>query len=414
MEDQRFVGDDLRRAAQHLEARIADMPEQVYLLDPAGCCLFANSSAELTFRGTEGLLGRPLFEVFPDLKATALHREFRATTVDRTSHSADFDFHGWGGAVHGHVFPTAQGVALVVSRLQEGEQTGAVERQRQAMVQEAASLRRLVALERRLQSDHEAIQELLIEVLDTAIAITDTRRGTLQVANPRSGALHLFCQRGFDQSFCSYFSDVRDGSTACAAALRARDRVVVTDIRGNTLLGDEERSVLASAEVLGVQSTPLLDRLGIAHGVVSTHTSHPLHPPAHQLRSLDLLARQAGALLERRTSSSPESTRTLHLMGLERVARSRQLIRTAIESRRTSDELGLQFIALEIELGHTFLDQARITRYAQSAARCRESALRAYLAATDTLGRLHIDATTAHGIMQKLRTLEVRLQAPDP
>src|SRR6516162_847589 len=68
----------------------------------------------------------------------------------------------------------------------------------------------------------------LSAVVDTAIAITGAPRGSLQLVDARSGALTIAAQRGFSDSFLSYFARVpQSAPVTAAAAMRAKQRIVV-------------------------------------------------------------------------------------------------------------------------------------------------------------------------------------------
>jgi GAF domain-containing protein len=48
-----------------------------------------------------------------------------------------------------------------------------------------------------------------------------------------------------------------------------------------------------------MHSTPLVSRSGRLLGMISTHWCKPRYPTEHELRALDVLARQAADLIER-------------------------------------------------------------------------------------------------------------------
>src|SRR5262249_35987946 len=58
----------------------------------------------------------------------------------------------------------------------------------------------------------------LSAVVDTAIAITGAPRGSLQLVDARSGALTIVAQRGFSESFLTYFARVPQNAPVTAAA----------------------------------------------------------------------------------------------------------------------------------------------------------------------------------------------------
>jgi PAS domain S-box-containing protein len=147
---------------------------------------------------------------------------------------------------------------------------------------------------------HEDIHSLLGAFLDAAIAITDTERGTLQLANPDAGALTIVAQRGFAQPFLDFFGKVHDGNSGSGAALWRGERVVVEDItKSEFFVGTPSMEVLLDAGVRAVQSTPLFSRSGVLVGVLTTHYAATHRLERREAQMLDLLVRQAADLIER-------------------------------------------------------------------------------------------------------------------
>jgi hypothetical protein len=70
---------------------------------------------------------------------------------------------------------------------------------------------------------------LLEEVLDTTIALQDANFGNIQLYNPKTRALEVVVQRGFQPDLLEHFRPVHDG-TACARAMKFRERVVIEDV----------------------------------------------------------------------------------------------------------------------------------------------------------------------------------------
>ena len=83
--------------------------------------------------------------------------------------------------------------------------------------------------------------------------------------------------------------------------MRTGRRVIVPDVEtcefivGTPALEDHRKTGIRA-----VQSTPLLSRRGKMVGMLSTHWRNPHHPTERNLGLLDILARQAADLLERR------------------------------------------------------------------------------------------------------------------
>jgi PAS domain S-box-containing protein len=146
------------------------------------------------------------------------------------------------------------------------------------------------------------IEECLKGILDAAIAITGAQRGNIQLFDADEGDLVIAAQRGFEAPFLNFFARVEAGeASACGAAFRAGERVVVEDVIGSaTFAGQPSGEVMLAAGVRAVQSTPLTSSAGVVLGMISTHFTRPYRPGERELRYMDLLARQAADYLERK------------------------------------------------------------------------------------------------------------------
>jgi PAS domain S-box-containing protein len=138
------------------------------------------------------------------------------------------------------------------------------------------------------------ISSLLEEMLDAAIDISKADMGNIQLLE--HGAVKIAAQRGFD-----FFDAGYDGLGACGAALQRGERIIVDDAASSEFfVGTPALPVMARANALAVQATPLVSRSGETLGVVSTYYKTRRRPTDHELRLLDTLARQAADLLERK------------------------------------------------------------------------------------------------------------------
>jgi hypothetical protein len=80
--------------------------------------------------------------------------------------------------------------------------------------------------------------------------------------------LRIVAQHGFEREFLDYFDAVGyKDKCACSKAMIERSRVVVADVASDPLFSNESRSVLLSAKVCSVHSTPLIDPMGKFLGV---------------------------------------------------------------------------------------------------------------------------------------------------
>jgi PAS domain S-box-containing protein len=129
-------------------------------------------------------------------------------------------------------------VALTVSPVKDadGRIVGAskvardITYQKRAQERMAADLRAMTLL-REVGSlcarEGKNLDKCLQEILDAAIAIAGADKGNIQLLEPEAGVLMIAAQRGFGPAFLKYFEYVGDDPTACAAAMRSGERVII-------------------------------------------------------------------------------------------------------------------------------------------------------------------------------------------
>jgi PAS domain S-box-containing protein len=138
---------------------------------------------------------------------------------------------------------------------------------------------------------------LLCDILDAAIEITTADMGNIQLLD--GGALKIVAQRGFEAPFLDFFNGVHEGQAACGTAMLSGERVIVEDVANSPIFaGSAALEVMMTANARAVQSTPLISRSGRMLGMFSMHYHVPRRPNEHELRLLDILARQAADLIE--------------------------------------------------------------------------------------------------------------------
>ena len=165
------------------------------------------------------------------------------------------------------------------------------------------------------------LTSLLNEIVAAAIEITSAVMGTIQVVDD-TGGLIIAAQTGFEAPFLDFFKRV-DASTdgAYGTALARRQRVIVDDVTQDSVFHDTASlKVLLAAGVRGVQLTPLVTPSGALVGMFSTYYRTSPHFEHADLRWLDLMAREAANLLERRRL---EDVRTKTSDELERRVKDR-------------------------------------------------------------------------------------------
>jgi two-component sensor histidine kinase len=153
------------------------------------------------------------------------------------------------------------------------------------------------------------VNDCLSAVVETAIMITGADKGNAQLFVPSSNALTIAAHRGFDEAFLSFFALVREDASACGAAMRSGERVIVENVMISEIFsGQIAQKTLIEAGVRAITSTPIMSSNRYLLGVISVHFSEPHRPNERELRFLDLLTRQAADYLERVHAKRMEQT----------------------------------------------------------------------------------------------------------
>src|SRR6185503_17022286 len=193
------------------------------------------------------------------------------------------------------------------------------------------AMRRLNEIGARCAKDGDEIDSCLEEVLSVAIEMTGAEKGNIQLLDPQSTSLRVAAYQGFDELFLGFFESVVEGNSACGVALKTKQRVIVEDITNSEIYaGKSSLQALREANVLAVQSLPLMSSTGTVLGIISTHFSQVHRPTEQELRLMDLLARQTADYLERKRVEEERE---------QLLAREHDLRQTAEEANRLKDEV---------------------------------------------------------------------------
>ncbi len=165
------------------------------------------------------------------------------------------------------------------------------------------------------------IQALYDKIVDAAASIMHSQSASLQVYYPQrgnGGELKLLAYKGLCRKTADAWEFINiTANTPCATAWRAGHRVLVSDVvTCDFMTGTDTVIPFLQAGIYATQATPLYSRRGQLLGMISTHWNVRHEPSERQLRFLDVLARQAADLIERRLAElalRESQERTLHL-----------------------------------------------------------------------------------------------------
>ena len=192
------------------------------------------------------------------------------------------------------------------------------------------AMRRLNEIGAHCAKAGDDVEGCLEEILKVAIEISGADKGNIQLLDNETGTLTLATQIGFEEPFVEFFESVIGKDTACGVALLLKQRVIVEDITESEIYADKPTLIaMREADVLAVQSLPLLSSSGKVLGIISTHFSTAHRSSEQELRLMDLLARQTADYLERKRVEAERE---------QSLAREHKLRETAEEANRLKDE----------------------------------------------------------------------------
>lgn len=278
---------------------------------PERVLIYNDAAAALSGDRHPGALGRPLPDILPEGWATVAplyERAFAGETVQVTGQP--LDTRGEGGPAH--VFdalltPVHEADGQVTYVHMTGFDVGdrvwteaALRKSEQTLATDLAYAERLRSLAERLVPE-DSFQAIYDELLSATVAMAQADAGTIQTYDPDTKALELIASLNFSRTITDYFHRVDAGSrTACGIALKTGERAFVDFPDEVADLGCQ---LLAGEGILSAVALPLVSRTGTPLGMLNAHWRRAMHRPnERELRYLDLLARQAADLIERRLS----------------------------------------------------------------------------------------------------------------
>ncbi|UVT17485.1 MAG: PAS domain S-box protein [Nitrospira sp.] len=147
--------------------------------------------------------------------------------------------------------------------------------------------------------------ELYQIIMDAAVEIMHSDFASMQMLyseRGKGGELRLLAFRGFNPKAAEFWEWVRADSTcACGVALHNGERTLVSDLETCAFMQETpDRAISLQTGIRAVQSTPLKSRAGRLIGMISTHWRKPHEPTDRDWRMMDVVARYAADLIERK------------------------------------------------------------------------------------------------------------------
>lgn len=178
-----------------------------------------------------------------------------------------------------------------------------VRRATEALEEELADTRQLQHISTQLIPEGN-VEALYGQILDAALAVMRSDMASLQIFDAEKSHLHLLAHKGFHPRAAEFWKVVDSTSrSTCGMGISHMQRIIAPDVEVTPHpVGAEDLEHYRLCGIRGVQSTSLVCREGRLVGMISTHWRSPHVPGDRELRLLDVLARQAADLIERKRS----------------------------------------------------------------------------------------------------------------
>jgi len=269
---------------------------------------YVNAEAEHLLRKNRSeLLGRVVWDVYPEAKGRAAYKELHRVAAERVSTTFEVFNPATERWFFNKAYPTSDGAVVVyfddVTERKKAEEE--LNRSRAQIDAELNDTRLLQDISTELIVQEDSA-EFYASILDAAVRITRSDFASMQILVPERGAsgeLQLLAHRGFTPEAATFWEWVSaDSQCVCGTALRIGERVIVPDVDASDILSREYQEGYRKAGILAMQSTPLVSRTGTTLGMISTHWREPHEPLERELQLIDILARLAADLIERKRS----------------------------------------------------------------------------------------------------------------
>lgn len=207
-----------------------------------------------------------------------------------------------------------QAAGVIISRFKEAEERRKAEKslldtkkQLEAELADSELLRQ-ISLELAGDDGEDGLYQKLVSA---AAQIMKSDVCTVQFLHPErgpAGELEMLASTGLDARGVEYWKWVRgDSGCTCGEVLRTGKRAIAEDVESCSFMaGTPDRDVLLGGGIRAGQTTPLITRDGKLVGMISTHWGEPHQPTERELRMLDIIARSAADLIERRRAAETQ------------------------------------------------------------------------------------------------------------
>ncbi|MDB6057878.1 MAG: multi-sensor hybrid histidine kinase, partial [Verrucomicrobiales bacterium] len=256
------------------------------------------NKAGLELLGEKAYRVRNFWETYPELVGGPLEQAYRKAASDGIS--AELEHHQksrdcW---FEIRVYPAhGSGISVFFRDITERKRSAdQLKNFRSQLETQVEDLRRLHELNSRL-TNSATVSEMLKQVLDAALQLHKTRKGTIALTTTDGVSLQLACSVGFDSTFLERVKSVPCGLGASGLAMRQKKSVTVEDAETDPCFV-ADRDMVKLGSFRSVHSTPLITPQGRFIGVLSVHFTEQHRPNERQIQLTTMYAQKAADLLE--------------------------------------------------------------------------------------------------------------------
>ena len=235
---------------------------------------------EIQGRTPESLLGRTLFDVYPEAVGTPFEQAYRKAMTERVHVQVEAHYAPWDRWFDQRIYPTADGIAIFFVDITE----------RKRAEQLSSGQRRILEM--------IALAAPLPQTLDAIVRLIEAQSsellGSILLVDDEGLLLHHGAAPSLPIDFLRAIDGLAIGPTAgaCGAAVYRRAQVIVEDIESDPLLR-EYRALARNYGLRATWSTPIFDSLQRVIGTFALYFSEPARPSDRHHRLIEMATHTA-------------------------------------------------------------------------------------------------------------------------
>jgi diguanylate cyclase (GGDEF)-like protein/PAS domain S-box-containing protein len=305
-------------------AVLDSMSDGFVAIDHEWRVIYVNTrGAEIQGRAPELLLGRNLFEIYPDAVGTSFESAYRKAMTERVLVQIEAYYAPWDRWFNQRIYPTEDGIAIFfvdITERKRGEKSDAGQRRVMELIAADAPL-----------------QETLDEIVRLIEAQSPELMGSILLAD--DDGLHL--RRGAAPSLPADYVRAIDGQAtgpragSCGTAAYRGAQVIVEDIETDALWSDH-RAIANAHGLRACWSTPILDPQHRLVGTFAIYLRHPGHPSERHNQLIEMAVHTAAIAIAK-----------------DRAERERVRAQAALRSRELMFRMVFENAAIGMTLSNT-------------------------------------------------------------